>query len=127
MTLFLLSLCLSSSIGTQLDCTRCPDGDVVVIVINESPGHVSGTPHRTQGQIPISGYVDTTIGVVFLSFSSSCGTVIATFSNLSTGDYYQATLNGNGCVMIPAILSDGSWQVTFSLSTGAEYIGKFEI
>lgn len=70
----LFSFCLAASIGMPSDYTYYPEGGEVVIILNESPGKVTGTPHRAPAQIPISGYVDTTVGVVFLSFSSPCGT-----------------------------------------------------
>ena len=96
--------------------------EIIIVVKTEEE-----TPHRSPAQIPISGFVDTASGVVFLSFSTPCGTVNVTFSNLSNGDFLETSVNGTGSVMIPAVLSAGSWFVTFSLSDGSEYIGEFEI
>ena len=82
--------------------------EIIIVVKTEEE-----TPHRSPAQIPISGYVDTVLNMVFLNFSSPCGTVEASFCNLSTGDFLETTVNGTGNVMIPAILSAGAWQVTY--------------
>lgn len=120
----IMPFCLAAAIVPALSPVSAND-EIEEIIIVVKGGEEA--PHRAPAQIPISGYVDTGVGVVFLSFSSPCGTVEASFCNLSSGDSFDTTVNGSGSVMIPAILSAGSWRVTFSLSSGAEYIGEFEI
>ena len=120
----IIPFCLAAAIVPALSPVSANDEIKEIIIVVKG---VEEAPHRSPAQIPISGYVDTTVGVVFLSFSSPCGTVETSFCNLSSGDSFNTTVNGSGSVMIPAILSAGSWRVTFSLSSGAEYIGEFEI
>ncbi len=122
-----MSFCMAATLAPAASPNLCGDENVVEIVFGQDTKNTEHSPHRSPTFIPISGYVDTGVGVVFLSFSSPCGTVEASFCNLSSGDSFDVTVNGSGSVMIPAILSAGSWRVTFSLSTGAEYIGEFEI
>lgn len=122
-----MSFCMAATLAPAASPNLCGDENVVEIVFGQNTENTEHSPHRSPTFIPISGYVDTVLNMVFLNFSSPCGTVEASFCNLSTGDFLETTVNGSGSVMIPAILPAGSWRVTFSLSTGAEYIGEFEI
>lgn len=118
--IILLAVTLGATATPIVDPVK--DGDVTEIIIIPGEGSLG---NRSPVSIPISGYVDTVLNMVFLQFSSPCGTVNATFSNLSNGDFLETSFNGTGSVMIPAVLSAGSWFVTFSLSDGSEYVGSF--
>ena len=122
----IIPFCLAAAIASAAVPTGGGE-EIVEIVFGQKLKSNEHPPHRAPVQIPISGYIDPAAGVVFLSFSSPCGTVEASFCNLSSSDSFNTTVNGSGSVMIPAILSAGSWRVTLSLSSGAEYIGEFEI
>lgn len=124
---FLLSLCLAATLGAA--ATRNPsemgDGPTPIIIIHEN----DDLENNSRGQIvaPFSGYVDSTAGVVVLSFTQSCGMVHIGFSNLSDGSYYSTSVNGSGVVVIPLALTSGSWSVIFTLPAGNVYLGEFTI
>lgn len=122
----LIVLCLAVTLGGAAKPVIIPvrDGEVTEIIITPGNGSLG---NRSPEVIPISGYVDTILNMVSLSFSSSCGTVRITFNNLSTSDYYETSVNGTGNVLLPVALSAGSWYVTFSLTNGVMYIGEFTI
>lgn len=121
--LLLSLLFVAATLGMSPIPAPSHDGDDVIIEIKNAGGTSSG--NRTL--VPISGYYDASLYVVNLFFSSPCGMVNITFSNLSTGDNFETIVNGSGAVMIPAALSSGSWTVTFSLPDGTVYIGEFNL
>ena len=96
-------------------------------IIVENPGSGGGEGHRSVPEVPFTGYVDIILNIAVLNFSTPCGTVDITFSNLATGAYYNTQINGTGSVIIPLSLSSGLWQVTFVLLSGETYLGEFEI
>ena len=121
----LLSFCLLASAGTaEASVIPTNDGDPIPIIIDDDQGPFG---NRSPLTIPISGYVDTNMNIVFISFSYPCGMVSIFFSNLSTGDYFNTNVNGTGTAIIPVELSSGFWKITFTLSDGAVYIGNFTI
>lgn len=123
---FLLPLCLAAALGVAE--ARIP-GDMgdppIAIVITQNDGN-NPVGNRGPVVIPISGYVEPTTGI-FLNFSQPCGMVYIEFNNLSDGSYFDTTVNGNGPIMIPAILPTGFWQIVFYLPNGTQFCGKFII
>lgn len=123
---FLLSLCLAATLGAAE--ARIPsdmeDGPIAILITQNNGDYPVG--NRGPAEIPISGYVDSATGV-YLYFSQPCGTVYIEFNNLGDGSYLYTNVNGNGSVIIPATLSQGSWQVVFYLPGGIQYCGKFTI
>lgn len=122
----LLTLCLAASFGTMEAHNSGVDGDPVIVVISNGNDMFSGG-NRGSGIVPISGYADTTGGFVSLYFAQPCGMVQISFSNISDGSHYSTLVNGSGPVVIPLVLSPGSWTVTFTLGDGTVYIGEFTI
>lgn len=125
---FLFSLCLAAVLGLGTAEARNPsdmgDHPIIIDIQDNSQPEIG---NRGPVIVPISGYVDPSIGVVVLDFSQPCGTVQISFSNLSDGSYYSTSVNGSGVVVIPLALTTGSWTVTFTLPSGAGYIGNFTI
>jgi Protein of unknown function (DUF3244). len=122
----LLSIFLSFAIGVIEAFSPIEKGDAPVIIIIQSDGDET-VGNRGPVSIPISGYVDSSTGLVYISFDYPCGTVQISFDNLTNGDYFNTEINGTGTVMIPAILSPGTWKVVFSLPNGDRFIGDFFI
>lgn len=124
----LFSLCLAAVLGVGTAEARNPGdmGETIPVIISPKEGDaVLG--NRGPVVIPISGYVDPSIGAVVLDFSQPCGTVQISFDNLSDGSYYATSVSGTGAVVIPLTLTSGSWTVTITLSSGSVYIGKFTL
>lgn len=122
---FLLSLCLAATLGAAEARIPSDMEEPIAILITQNDGDYP-VGNRGPVVIPISGYVDSNTGV-YLNFSQSCGMVYIEFNNLNDGSYFDTTVNGNGPVMIPAILSSGLWQVVFYLPGGTQYRGEFMI
>lgn len=120
------TLCLACSFA-RLDARNCTadDNPVPIVIVTEDEDLSGG--NRGTGIVPISGYADTTGGFVSLYFAQPCGMVQISFSNFSDGSHYSTLVNGSGPVVIPLVLSTGSWTVTFTLGDGTVYIGEFTI
>lgn len=123
---FLLSLCLASTIGAAEARNPSEMGDNPVIIVIQDE-HQPEIDNRGPVVVPITGYVEPSIGMVVLGFSQPCGTVQISFSNLTDGSYYSTSVNGSGTVVIPLALTFGSWTVTFTLPNGDGYLGEFTI
>lgn len=122
----LLSLCIAATLGVTEARFPSDMGDhTVIIVIQENKGSQIG--NRGAEVVPISGYVDTDTGVVLLNFSQPCGVVHISFENLSDGSNFDTTVNGDGTVIIPVMLSTGTWQLYFTLPNGVRYYGEFTL
>lgn len=122
----LFFLCLAATLGATEARNPSEMGDPTPIIIIQENDDLE---NHTRGPVvvPISGYVDSAAGVVVLNFTQSCGIVQISFDNLSDGSYYSTAVNGSGAVVIPLALTSGAWTVTFSLPSGAGYIGEFTI
>lgn len=125
---YLFSLCLAAVLGLGMAEARNPsdmgDHPIIIDIQNNSQPEMG---NRGPVIVPISGYADPSVGVVVLDFLQPCGTVQISFDNLSDGSYYSTSVNGSGVVVIPLALTSGSWIVTFTLPSGAGYIGNFTI
>ena len=116
----LLSLCIAATLGVTEARFPSDMGDhTVIIVIQGNKGSQIG--NRGTEVVPISGYVDTDTGVVEFNFSRPCGMVNISFDNLSDGSNFDTTVNGDGTVIIPAMLSTGLWRLYFTLPNGLWY------
>ena len=124
---FLLSLCLAAlTLGVAGARNSGATGDPIPIIIIQENDDLDNNSRGPVGG-PISGYVDPDFEVVVLSFTQSCGTVQISFSNQTDGNYYSTSVNGSGTVVIPLSITSGYWTVTFTLSSGAVYLGQFTI
>lgn len=122
---YLLSICLAATIGAAEARVPSDMGDhTVIIIIQENQGLQIG--NRGPENVPISGYVDSNTGVVFLDFSQPCGIVHIEFNNLTDESYYDTTVNGDSPVMIPATFSTGLWHMALTVSE-MQYLGVFSI
>ncbi len=119
----LLSFLVSVALVATTITVDSSDGDPIEIVITQN----QNDPNGNRSPMPISGYVDTATSAVYLFFSSPCGMVNITFSNLSTGDSFGTAVNGMGTVIIPISINAGFWTVTFSLRDNIVYYGEFQI
>lgn len=122
---FSVAAVIASAPAPSSEPSVCQD-EVIIVILNR-PDTADPGGHRGQDQLTISGYVDTVLDMVFLSFSVPCGDVDIAFDNLTTGESMETAVNGNGTVAIPAAFSPGSWRVTVTLTNGDSFIGYFVI
>lgn len=122
----LLTISLSAAIGIAEAFSPIEQKDAPVIIIIQNDGDET-VGNRGPVSVPISGYVDIDAGAVFLTFCYPCGTVHVAFDNLSNGSFYETEVNGTGSVVIPILLSSGTWQVVFSLPDDNQFVGEFSI
>lgn len=123
MALFITILVASLLNGSLCNDVTSSDGNTPIII--SRPPSQGSNGNRSTDPILISGYVDSGLSIAVLFFSNPCGTVEIEFCNLTTGYEYETSVNGEGCVIIPLSLSSGYWSVSFTLTTGVEFIGEF--
>lgn len=99
------------------------DDDVIHIIFDESDEQDT----RSSSIFPLSGFVDTAVNLVNLTFASPCGTVLFRLEKLDENSYMSGTVAGMGSVMIPFSCSADQWRITLTFSSGTVYIGEFTI
>lgn len=88
---------------------------------------VTGRIHRAPAAIPIQVYYDGLIYSIYIQFMQNMGDVVATITNLSTGDTVKYEMDsGIGVAYLP-IYGDGLYQIEFLLSNGFRYEVQFEV
>lgn len=104
-----------------------PGDDPTPIIIIEI-GDPDEDPHRSSVQIPIECFYYSTLSSIVSVFQYSLGSVTVEIENLITGTYSMQIINGNyGAHVIPFNDVSGSYQITFTLMDGTEYIGELAI
>lgn len=116
--LLLLSLSLMMT-----NLLQANEGTPIIIRVEPSGGHIN----RFQEEVPITCYVDTDAGYLVVSFSGSIGNVRIDIDNITTGESSSSVLPGSGTSILYFSGTQGSWIVTFTLSTGEVYYGEFNV
>ncbi len=100
-----------------------PDGDSVIII---TPGNNLGTPVPNRSSVPIGGSVSE--GIIYLSFSDNLGVIAVELSESVNGLILQTVVDSSYLsAAIPFVGAPGEYYITFTLTSGAEYIGTFVI
>lgn len=111
-----------ASIMMVQPCQNLAKDDVIPQIIFETPEENGNRSPAT-----VSGYVDLSVGLAVLNFTSNLGNAQVRLENLNTGDYASDEIVANNTVIIPFSCSSGQWKVTISVSGGSIYIGHFEL
>ena len=88
----------------------------------------NGDTHRNPEMIPFFCSVDVDVLCLYVSFLSNIGIVDIELNNYLTGEYSLTSIDSaTGGTIIPFSGSSGTWVITFTLASGEEYVGEFEI
>jgi len=102
--------------------------DSTNIVIKPGDEKETHYPNRGVIDVPITAYFDGFTSTVFISFSNDLGDVDTEITNLYTSEtQYEVVDAYDSPVAIPITGTSGLYSLVFTLSSGAQYIGEFEI
>lgn len=98
------------------------------IVIDPLPGVSPVTGPRSKVMIPIAASYDSATFSVYLSFKSNIGEIEVEVLNSTTGSYTSAFVDTQFLYsVIPITLGSGHYIITFTLSSGQQYQGTFDV
>ncbi|MCM1502221.1 MAG: DUF3244 domain-containing protein [Bacteroidales bacterium] len=84
--------------------------------------------HRAPEKIPIVAYYDSFLNGIAITFTRDLGNIEVNVTNHTTGEYLEGTMNAAaGVTMLPISGDEGYYTLTFTLSGGKVYEGKFEL
>ena len=107
------------------DLICCSD---TAIVIDPLPGVSPVTGPRSPALIPIVAYYDSSVSSVLLSFRSNLGEIEVEVLNSSTGGYSSTFVDTQFLYSaIPITLGSGHYIITFTLLSGQQYQGEFNV
>ena len=111
--------------GANLNATQT---DEEIIPIYESNDPSIPTPPKAPGQIPIECVYLSSASTIVVNYFYDLGSVTVEIENQTTGEYSQSVVNALAGPM-PFIISgtSGHWSITFTLSSGVQYCGEFDI
>lgn len=120
--LFTLSLLLSAAMFSAFAQTS--NDDPIVIIIKT--GEIVGDGPRSPGNIPIEGVVSG--GIIYLVFTSNLGNIEVRIDEITYGPLFHTIVDSSDLfAIIPFTLDPGLYYISFTLSSGQEYIGEFTI
>lgn len=129
MNRFLPLLLFSVLFASMAQQTCFADGDDTQTIYIEQTGDFGDTPIiRSPGSIPIEAVYYPLISTIVVNFLNDLGSVSVEIENVTTGAYSQAMINATQGVH-PFMISGtaGYWTITFTLLSGTQYVGEFEI
>ena len=99
------------------------------IVILPTPGTNPGPDGpRSPAFIPISAYYDSLVSSVLLSFRSNLGEIEVEVLNPTTGGYSYTLIDTQFLYsVIPITLGSGHYIIIFTLPSGQQYQGEFNV
>jgi len=99
-----------------------------VIVIKPGSLTETTTPNRSPELVPIEAYYDDFTSSVYVSFCTNIGNVDLIIVNQDTSEFIEETINAYGTMIaVPISGNPGLYYLSFTLQSGIEYYGEFEI
>lgn len=126
LTLLFITLLLNTnpSIGATSPYSIIVNQDSSEIIITEAPGN--GNIPRTQNTVPIKAFLFD--GYICVRFSSNLGLIDTIIEEITTGLITHTIIDSSELMtVIPFAYNQGSYTITFSLSSGDIYVGSFVI
>ena len=100
---------------------------VAVIVIDPLPGLIP-PGHGPKSPVPISASYESMMSSVILYFTSNLGEIEVEVLNTTTGGYVSDFVDTQFLyATIPIIMGPGHYILLFTLPSGRQYIGEFDI
>ena len=92
-------------------------------IADQKPG---SSPRRIPAMVPIRASIMLTS--ILIEFMDNLGTVEIELSNAATGEYQQGEVSSaSGWAAVPFSGDEGFYIIRFTLPSGAQYYGEFEI
>ena len=99
-----------------------------VIVIEPLPGYQPGHGPKAPFIVPIHAHYVSMLSTVFLTFSSNLGEIEVEVMNTTTGGYDSGIIDTQYLSdSIPITMGSGHYILLFTLPSGRQYIGEFDI
>ena len=117
-----------ANIGFVTEPTACliskPDS---IIVLDPFPIPGNDIP-RSPTVVPISASYEPLLSSVLLTFTSNLGEIEVEITNTTSGGYVSGTIDTQYLSsMIPISMGSGHYILLFTLPSGRQYIGEFDI
>ena len=128
--LFLLALLISVNQGiSHANCSTMCCKEDSSIVISPIPSNNPDPPiPRTPVFVPITASYDTMLTSVSLFFTHNLGEIEIEVLNSTTGGYYSGIVDSQYLsAIIPITMGPGHYIITFTLLSGQQYQGEFNI
>ena len=120
----ILALSLLLSVATIPTFSQPHSDDPVVIIVKT--GENNGDGPRSLGIAPIQGVVSG--GVIYLGFAGDFGEVEVSVDELINGPILNTMVDSSDLfAIIPFTTNPGDYHITFTLSSGQEYVGEFSV
>lgn len=111
-----------------LDKIHCCCGDSSIVITPIIGGGSEGSGPRTPVVVPISASYNSFFGSVSLSFSSNLGEIEVEVLNTISGYYdFGYIQTWPLSAIIPISGGPGHYIITFTLPSGQQYQGEFEV
>jgi hypothetical protein len=126
--LFALFFSVNQGISHAKCSTMCCKEDSS-IVISPIPGNNPDPPiPRTPMFVPISASYDTMLTSVSLYFTHDLGEIEIEVLNSTTGGYNSGIVDSQYLsAIIPITMGPGHYTITFTLPSGQQYQGEFDV
>lgn len=119
-----LTLMFALSLVAMVQTPAFADPDVIPIGKLRPGGEIPRSPD----EIPVAASFSVSASCIYITVLSDVGNIDIELENLTTGEYSLTFVNSStGSTIIPFSGSSGSWVITFTLASGEEYVGEFEI
>lgn len=117
-----LSLLFLPSSGAKANDSK--DGEIVISPVKDQPqGHINRSP----ALIPISAYYDSFSQNILISFTGNLGIIEIEIMNETNGDYWDIEVDSQNSSVIYIGDESGLYEIVFTLQSGVQYHGYFEI
>ena len=122
-----LSLSIMSQGKTIM--TESPHVNVAdTVIINPFPDIDPGGRPRSPALVPISAIYESLLSTVILTFTANLGEIEVEITNTTSGGYVSGTIDTQYLSsMIPISMGSGHYILLFTLPSGRQYIGEFDI
>ena len=122
---FLTALLFSAA---QTSAKKVPVVADTVIVVKPFPGYLPGHGPKAPALVPISAHYMSLLSTVILTFTSNLGEIEVEITNTTSGGYVSGTIDTQYLSsMIPISMGSGHYILLFTLPSGRQYIGEFDI
>ena len=123
----ILSLIILSGLSNEIVAKDCSVIADTVIVINPFPIPGNDIP-RSPALVPISAQYMSLLSTVILTFTSNLGEIEVEITNTTSGGYASGTIDTQYLSsIIPISMGPGHYILLFTLPSGRQYIGEFDI
>lgn len=126
----LLLLCLLTFLGQETivaNPTRDGGDDEIIVILEETSPDYSSPP-KSPSFIPLGCVYSPALTSLVAIYYQDLGSTSVEIENQTTGEYNQTLVNAlAGPMVLPISGSAGQWTIMFTLPSGVQYYGEFDI